>query len=99
MPDFDLNIFLLQHKAIWIGHKFNNLDRPLPYTNTLYIEMPDFEMYTLFFFVETQAKPGNSRSFPQKDTIVISDDEDETPVVVKHLFFNIYFIVVYYHDL
>ena len=27
---FDLNIFLLQHKAIGIGHKFNNLDRPLP---------------------------------------------------------------------
>ena len=22
-----------------IGHKFNNLDRPLPYTNTLYIEI------------------------------------------------------------
>ena len=36
---FDLNIFLLQHKAIGIGHKFNNLDRPLPYTNTLYIEI------------------------------------------------------------
>ena len=35
----DLNIFLLQHKAIGIGHKFNNLDRPLPYTNTLYIEI------------------------------------------------------------
>ena len=27
---FDLNIFLLQHIAIGIGHKFNNLDRPLP---------------------------------------------------------------------
>ena len=27
---YDLNIFLLQHKAIGIGHKFNNLDRPLP---------------------------------------------------------------------
>ena len=26
---FDLNIFLLQHKAIGIGQKFNNLDRPL----------------------------------------------------------------------
>ena len=36
---FDLNIFLLQHKAIGIGHKFNNLDRPLPYTNNLYIEI------------------------------------------------------------
>ena len=27
---FDLNIFLLQHKAIGIGHKFKNLDCPLP---------------------------------------------------------------------
>ena len=27
---FDLNICLLQHKAIGIGRKFKNLDRPLP---------------------------------------------------------------------
>ena len=25
-----LNIFLLQHKGSGIGHKFKNLDRPLP---------------------------------------------------------------------
>ena len=44
---FDLNIFLLQHKAIGIGHKFNNLDRPLPYTNTLYIEIYAFIRITV----------------------------------------------------
>ena len=27
---FYLDIFLLQHKEIGIGHRFNNLDRPLP---------------------------------------------------------------------
>ena len=27
---FGLNIFLLQHKATGIGHKFKNLDPPLP---------------------------------------------------------------------
>ena len=27
---FYLDIFFLQHKEIGIGHRFNNLDRPLP---------------------------------------------------------------------
>ena len=36
----DLNIFLLQHKAIGIGHKFHNLDRPLPRSSSpYYIEL------------------------------------------------------------
>lgn len=29
---FDLNIFVLQHKAIGVGNNFKNLDRPLPVT-------------------------------------------------------------------
>ena len=32
LDTIDLNIFLLQHKAIGVGNNFKNLDRPLPVT-------------------------------------------------------------------
>ena len=38
---YDLNIFLLQHKAIGIEHKFKKLRSPSPYTNDLYIELQE----------------------------------------------------------
>ena len=36
---FDLNICLLQHKAIGIGRKFKNLDRPLPFLGNGYLNL------------------------------------------------------------
>ena len=47
--DFDLNIFLLQQKAIGIGHNFENLDRPLlNFFMSLHIPSITFEMLNIF---------------------------------------------------
>ena len=47
---FDLNIFLLQHKAIGIGHKFNNLDRPLPLF--WLISFKEYMMHKVYFMYD-----------------------------------------------